>query len=93
MSKSQIYLFCTDSPELKHQSFTCSTLRFGQLAISIDEASNSVEEKVNLSEQKREKRRVSTIIDIQPATNQTPTMKLPWVTSNIKIFGSQVRVY
>lgn len=53
MSKSQIYLFCNVSPELKHQNFTCSTLRFGQLAISIDEANNAIEEKINLSQQKR----------------------------------------
>jgi len=53
VEKSQIYLFCNVSPEAKHQNFTTSTLRFGQLAIQIDEANNVVEEKVNLSQQKR----------------------------------------
>jgi hypothetical protein len=66
MEKSQIYLFCNVSPEQKHQAFTSSTLRFGQLAIQIDEANNVVEEKVNLSQQKREKKMVSNIIDIKP---------------------------
>jgi len=52
---------------LKHQGFTTSTLRFGQLAIQIDEANNVIEEKVNLSQQKREKKIVSNIIEMNPS--------------------------
>lgn len=50
IDKSQIYLFCNVSPEAKHQNFSANTLRFGQLAIKIDEANNVIEEKVNLSQ-------------------------------------------
>ena len=43
--KTQIYLFCNISPEQRHQDFSSSTLRFGQIAIFIDE-DQAVEEKV-----------------------------------------------
>lgn len=36
--KTQIYLFCNIAPEEKHRVFSVSTLKFGQTAISIDEA-------------------------------------------------------
>lgn len=35
--KTQIYLFCNIAPEEEHRLFSVSTLKFGQLAISIDE--------------------------------------------------------
>ena len=60
--KTQIYLFCNIAPEEKHQTYSSSTLRFGQVAISVDEAQNVVEEKVNLSQQKRDLRKVENII-------------------------------
>lgn len=71
LEKSQIYLFCNVSPEQKHQAFSANTLRFGQLAIQIDEANNVIEEKVNLSQEKRERKMVSNIIEVNPETNKS----------------------
>lgn len=94
MEKSQIYLFCNVSPEQKHQAFSASTLRFGQLAIQIDEANNVVEEKVNLSQEKREKKVVSNIVEVAPAVNKAPgTYKIGWATKIVKIFGNKTKVY
>lgn len=94
LDKSQIYLFCNVSPELKHQAFSASTLRFGQLAIQIDEANNVVEEKVNLSQEKREKKMISNIIEINPDLNKTQgTYKIDWQTRTAKIFGKKTKIY
>jgi hypothetical protein len=51
-------------------------LRFGQLAIEIDEKDNVVEQKVNLSQQKRDTKKVSNIIDIH-AQQSTKFYDLP----------------
>ena len=61
--KTQIYLFCNISPEEKHQEFSSSTLRFGQIAISIDESQSIEQEKVeNLSQKKRDMKKVENIV-------------------------------
>ena len=68
--KTQIYLFCNISPEKKHQEFSSSTLRFGQIAISIDENQLAKTEKIeNLSKKKRDMKKVDNIIEISPEQN------------------------
>jgi hypothetical protein len=68
-TKTQIYLFCNIAPEQQHQEYSSSTLRFGQIAIAIDE-DGSVEEKVvNLSQQKRDMKKVDNIVEMTPKQN------------------------
>ena len=94
MNKSQIYLFCNVSPEQKHQAFSANTLRFGQTAIQIDEACNIQEEKVNLSQEKREKKMVSNIVQISAETNKAQLgHTVGWSTKSIKIFGKKIKTY
>lgn len=93
MKKTQIYLFCNIAPEENHRVFSVSTLKFGQIAISIDEAQNIIEEKVNLSQQKRDAKKVSNIIDLnpKPAVKYLPTLK--WNIFQEKIFGNKIILY
>lgn len=59
-------MFCNVSPEKEHQALSGSTLRFGQLAIQIDESDKPTETKVNLSQQKREDKKNPKVIEISP---------------------------
>jgi hypothetical protein len=69
-------------------------LRFGQLAIQIDEACNIQEETVNLSQEKREKKMVSNIVDVTAEGNKSQgTYKIGWKTKMVKIFGKKVNTY
>jgi hypothetical protein len=53
-----------------------------------------VEEKVNLSQEKREKKVVSNIIEVTPAVNKTAgTYKIGWEAKMVKIFGNKTKVY
>ena len=92
--KTQIYLFCNIAPEEKHQAYSSSTLKFGQVAISIDEAQNIVEEKVNLSQQKRAAKKVDNIIELNPKPNPKPDYRrIDWEVSKIKIWNDRVILY
>jgi uncharacterized protein YdiU (UPF0061 family) len=65
VGRSQVYMFCNVSPEKEHQSLSGSTLRFGQLAIQIDEAEKIVQQ-VNKSQLKRDDKNNPKIIEISP---------------------------
>lgn len=68
------------------------TLRFGQLAIQIDE--NGVKEEiVNLSEQKRQSKKVKNIIDKKLDVENAEYKKIPWETNFIRISGEDVKIY
>lgn len=53
-----------------------------------------VEEKVNLSQEKREKKMVSNIIDVSPDVNRSKgTYNIGWKTSFVKVMGKNTKIY
>ena len=93
VGRSQVYMFCTVSPEKEHQALSGSTLRFGQLAIQIDEADNVGVQKVNLSQQKREDKKNVKVIEINPKPVQPAYNGIMWIREVVQLFGGKVVIY